>query len=349
MAMLKRGQLYVNESTGKIYYYGFPSGGGGIAWHEAAGGSGTWDGSTVSSGTITTLASTTVNATTLNGTLGTAAQPNVTSLGTLTTLTVDNITVNGNDINTGSGTLNLQSSGTTELSLNGNDVTIATNNLKVEDGLSRLQRDITNDIVVRHRATNASFASSVTQIMTTRAGNSAFNLAVFDSNSATDREFKFRGDGEATADGSFSGGGADFAEYMEWQDGNPDNEDRTGMTVAIVPNDDGKVFIKIAEDGDTVAGVVSARPTVIGNNDWNKWHGKHRKDGYGRYILDDNGDRIVDSAYDENLEHETREARKEWSAIGLVGLIVIRDGQQTASNWIRIGQVENNLSRWLVR
>ena len=52
-------------------------------------------GGTQTSATITTLATTTVNATTLNGAIGTAAQTNITSLGTLTALVVDDISING--------------------------------------------------------------------------------------------------------------------------------------------------------------------------------------------------------------------------------------------------------------
>jgi len=52
-------------------------------------------GGTQTSATITTLATTTVNATTLNGAIGTAAQTNITSLGTLTALVVDDVSING--------------------------------------------------------------------------------------------------------------------------------------------------------------------------------------------------------------------------------------------------------------
>ena len=45
-----------------------------------------------------------VTATTLGGTLSTAAQPNVTSLGTLTALQVDNLNINGNTISSTAGT-----------------------------------------------------------------------------------------------------------------------------------------------------------------------------------------------------------------------------------------------------
>ena len=43
----------------------------------------------------------------VDGTLSTAAQTNVTSLGTLSALTVDNLGINGNTITANSGALNL--------------------------------------------------------------------------------------------------------------------------------------------------------------------------------------------------------------------------------------------------
>ena len=57
-------------------------------------------------GTVVTGA-TSITSTAFTGTLATAAQPNVTSLGTLTTLTVDNIVVNGNDISSTAGNLTI--------------------------------------------------------------------------------------------------------------------------------------------------------------------------------------------------------------------------------------------------
>ena len=60
---------------------------------------GSIDGATVGAASASTGAFTTLSASgAITGTLGTAAQSNITSLGTLTTLAVDNITINGNDI-----------------------------------------------------------------------------------------------------------------------------------------------------------------------------------------------------------------------------------------------------------
>ncbi len=62
------------------------------------------DGSLHAQGTITAPI---VTTTTLNGTLGTAAQPNITSLGILTSLQVDDINLNGSLISTVAANTNL--------------------------------------------------------------------------------------------------------------------------------------------------------------------------------------------------------------------------------------------------
>ena len=82
-----------------------------------------------------------------------------------------------------------------------------------------------------------------------------------------DAQFRVDGDGDAICDSGFTGSGADYAEMFEWNDGNPNNEDRRGYTVSLINNK-----IKIAEEGDTVIGVVSVRPSMLGNVglQWNK-------------------------------------------------------------------------------
>ena len=53
--------------------------------------------------------------------------------------------------------------------------------------------------------------------------------------------------------GSVSSGGADYAEYFEWEDGNINNDDRRGYFVTI-----SNEKIKIARTNDYILGVVSA-------------------------------------------------------------------------------------------
>ena len=88
--------------------------------------------------------------------------------------------------------------------------------------------------------------------------------------------------GNAYNDGVWSTSNADYAEYFEWSDGNPNDEDRVGMSVSMVGNQ-----IKIAEEGDVVMGIVSARPAVVGDSASLGWQGKWETDEYGRRIQQD--------------------------------------------------------------
>jgi hypothetical protein len=115
-----------------------------------------------------------------------------------------------------------------------------------------------------------------------RAASSAWNFEVCRSSDDADREFKFRGDGNAYADGTWSGGGADYAEYFEWSDGNPSNEDRRGYSVILESNK-----IRQALVGETPMGVISGNPSVVGDAAWNMWDGKYLTDDFGTYILEE--------------------------------------------------------------
>ena len=56
--------------------------------------------------------------------------------------------------------------------------------------------------------------------------------------------------------------GADYAEYFEWEDGNPSKEDRTCLFVSIVH---GTRKIKKAMYGEDVLGITSLDASIIGN------------------------------------------------------------------------------------
>jgi hypothetical protein len=130
-----------------------------------------------------------------------------------------------------------------------------------------------------HNVTNASYAGEVIKLGSVRTANTAFSYLTARSDTAVtnDLEFNLRGDGNAFADGTWTGGGADYAEYFEWEDGNLNDEDRVGMTVALSGNK-----IKIAEQGDDPIGVVSATAVVVGDSAWNKWNQKYLQDDFGR-------------------------------------------------------------------
>ena len=84
-----------------------------------------------------------LTATQLAGTLQTAAQGNITSLGTLTTLTVDDITINGSTISDG-GDLTIDAEGDITIDANGADIILK------DDGTAfgRFKRD-TSDFVIK--------------------------------------------------------------------------------------------------------------------------------------------------------------------------------------------------------
>jgi len=141
-----------------------------------------------------------------------------------------------------------------------------------------------NKITQFLHASNASYTDQIIEIETVKAGASDFNFALWRTNNGGDAEFKVRGDGQVTADGSFTGGGADYAEYFEWSDGNGSSEDRRGYSVVL---DGNKVRKATSDDAAaSIIGVVSAHPAVVGDSRWNKWHGKHEMDDYGTVVTE---------------------------------------------------------------
>jgi hypothetical protein len=207
-------------------------------------------------------------------------------------------------------------------------------------------------------ASNASYNSEVQRIQTARAASSLFSFLLCDNNVnvSQDTEFNLRGDGNGYCDGSWAGGGADYAEYFEWSDGNPDEEDRRGISVVL----DGDQ-IRPAVDGEDPIGVISGNPSVVGDSAWNKWSGKYLRDDYGTYILEgyevvnDEGETVVQQrrklnpAYDPDQEYVSREQRPEWDCVGLMGKLRIRKGQPTGSRWIKMRDISDSVEEWLVR
>ena len=108
---------------------------------------------------------------------------------------------------------------------------------------------------------------------------------VFKCQIGGDTTIKFEAEGDAYWDGDGDSGGADYAEFFEWEDGNPSNQDRRGYP-AILSN--GKV--RIATDSDptsSIIGIISSVPAFIGNAAPNSWHGKFKRDEFGTFIRED--------------------------------------------------------------
>lgn len=133
---------------------------------------------------------------------------------------------------------------------------------------------------------------------------------------------------------------ADFAEMFEWSDGNPENEDRRGLFVAL----DGEK-IKLADSEDDYIGIVSGTPAFVGNSASEEWHDKYLTDVFGTRLSQEveipaevdevTGDIlapartitrfIVNPDYDSSKPYVMRENRQEWDTVGLCGQIVAVD------------------------
>lgn len=134
-------------------------------------------------------------------------------------------------------------------------------------------------------ATNASFAGDALVIEADPAAGTGFDLIVANANAGGDPVFRVRGDGQVTADGSFTGGGADYAELYEWADGNPDGQDRVGLSV--VSDGGGKIREARKDDNPAkIIGVVSGAPVVLGDAAAMAWTGKYLKDDFNRPLLE---------------------------------------------------------------
>ena len=137
--------------------------------------------------------------------------------------------------------------------------------------------------------------------------------------------FRVKFDGNVYSQSSYNTGGADYAEYFEWQDGNPQGEDRVGRFVKLSSIDTDKIEFATGSLDERVLGVVSATPTIVGNSYSDQWHGMYLTDDFGRLLLDEENNFIINSEYDSELEYVGREDRPEWSAVGFMGRVRVQD------------------------
>lgn len=125
--------------------------------------------------------------------------------------------------------------------------------------------------------------------------------------------------GRVYGTGAYSSSGADYAEFFEWQDGNPDGEDRRGIFVTL----DGEK-IRPCNAGEYILGVVSSNPSVCGDSASESWHGMYVTNIFGDIIYD-NGIPILSPQYDSSKTYVPREKRPEWTAVGMLGKLVVTD------------------------
>ena len=152
---------------------------------------------------------------------------------------------------------------------------------------------------------------------------------------------------------------ADYAEFFEWLDGNPDDEDRVGYFVTL---DGDKIRIATAAD-DYILGVVSGEPFVLGNGDCDTWNGMYLHDEFRRTIyepapkiteiLDSEGNPTgeykevegefegtrpkLNPEYDHTQPYTSRFERKEWAPVGMLGVLAVRhDGTAKVNGYVTV-------------
>ena len=173
----------------------------------------------------------------------------------------------------------------------------------------------------------------------------AFIIGNGKSNSSRSNGFTLDWQGNGTFAGTVSSStGADYAEYFEWKDGNPNNEDRVGYIVCL----DGDKIVK-ANTGDDILGICSGTAMVLGDSaEWN-WSKRYLTDNFGRIIYEDydveheeikdeETGKIIEEAWTEHIHapkqnpdydisqpYTKRADRPEWQIVGMMGKLYVRD------------------------
>lgn len=154
--------------------------------------------------------------------------------------------------------------------------------------------------------------------------------------------------------GTYNSSGADYAEYFQWADDVPLEEDFAGRFVTL----DGERLRLACPEDAWVLGILSAAPSVVGDAEDDQWHGMYLKDVFGRVLLEEQeipaetapDGTVLQKAHRElapvlNPDYRSgetyipRSKRPEWAAVGLLGkLVAVDDGTCVPNGWCRPGQ-----------
>ena len=220
-----------------------------------------------------------------------------------------------------------------------------------------------------YRTTASNLASHVSgkynAAMTTggASGNTtgtAFVIGNGTGTSALSNAFSVHFDGTVKAKSTITASTtADYAEFFEWLDKNPNKEDRVGHFVTL---DGDKIKIATSED-DYILGIVSGEPFVLGNGDCDTWNGMYLHDEFRRTmyepapkiieILDNEGNPtgeykevegeyegtrpVLNPDYDKTKQYISRFDRAEWSPVGMLGVLaVLHDGTAEVNGYVTV-------------
>ena len=189
--------------------------------------------------------------------------------------------------------------------------------------------------------------------------------------------------GNAYFDGSLAQNNYDYAEYFEWEDGNPNNEDRRGYSVFL--NANGKIEKATSETSTSdIIGVISGTAAIIGDAAVYDWQGRYEIDEWGTrrkeqvtqvswtdidgtkhsyadendvpsdVVVPDDASRrihhryIESSTYDSSQAYVPRDQRREWGIVGLLGKVRVRNDSPKHPNWKYIKTIAGK-DLWLIK
>ena len=212
----------------------------------------------------------------------------------------------------------------------------------------------------------ASHASGKYNAAMTTGGSSsnttgtAFVIGNGTGTSALSNAFSVQFDGTVKAKSTITASTtADYAEFFEWLDKNPNEEDRVGHFVTL---DGDKIKIATSED-DYILGIVSGEPFVLGNGDCDTWNKMYLHDEFRRTIyepapkmieiLDNEGNSTgeyeevegefegtrpkLNPEYDPTKQYISRFDRAEWSPVGMLGMLaVLHDGTAEVNGYVTV-------------
>lgn len=214
--------------------------------------------------------------------------------------------------------------------------------------LSNFNNNEEAEDIFRLRNSNLSYTNAVERMTLDRGPSSAFEFLVTETlNGGLDIQHNLRGDGQAYCDGSWNGGGADYAEYMELT---VSGAAELGDTV-VLEGDKVRAYNSQTDSIGDIIGVVrpNEASSVVGNLPL-QWPGKYEKDQYGRYILDENDNRIVSEDYNpEQAPYILRSERKEWVVVGLLGQVVIKSNTEKPLSWRKMKDINQDLELWFIK
>ncbi len=179
-------------------------------------------------------------------------------------------------------------------------------------------------------------------------------LVVGNGSNENERSNCFRAGSAGVYGGTYNSTGADYAEYFEWLDGNPNKEDRRGLIVTL----EGEK-IRIANPGDDyILGIVSGNPSIVGDSHDDQWNKMYVSDIFGTPVYeevevsaetDEDGNVLVEAHnetrqkvnpdYDSSQKYVPRSERPEWDAVGMMGkLVAVDDGSCRVNGYCQVGE-----------